>query len=29
LGATLEPNAIDALTEEMLEVNARFLPQFK
>jgi alpha-galactosidase len=28
LGATLEPNEIDALTEEMLEVNRPFLPQF-
>jgi alpha-galactosidase len=29
LSATLEPNAIDALTEEMLEVNRRYLPQFE
>jgi alpha-galactosidase len=29
LSATLEPNAIDALTEEMFEVNRRYLPQFE
>lgn len=29
LSATLEPKAIDALTEEMLAVNKRFLPQFE
>jgi alpha-galactosidase len=28
VSATLEPNAIDALTQEMLEVNERYLPQF-
>jgi alpha-galactosidase/6-phospho-beta-glucosidase family protein len=29
LSATLEPPAIEALTEEMLEVNRRYLPQFE
>jgi alpha-galactosidase len=29
LDATLEPPAIEALTEEMLEVNRRYLPQFQ
>jgi alpha-galactosidase len=29
LSATLEPPAIEALTDEMLEVNRRFLPQFE
>lgn len=29
LAATLEPPAIEALTDEMLEVNGRFLPQFE
>jgi alpha-galactosidase/6-phospho-beta-glucosidase family protein len=28
VAATLEPHEADALTEELLEVNARYLPQF-
>ena len=28
VAATMEPHEADALTEELLEVNARYLPQF-
>ena len=28
VAATLEPHEAEALTDELLEVNARYLPQF-